>query len=339
MLDVAPFIIGASTYVPLRFVSQALGASVNYDASNRARRAHQRRSVSRAAAATRAGRATRAAAGARAQNSSSNSRSSGRKSSNSSSNSRSSGRKSSNSSSNSRSSSRQQQQQQQQLAQQRMQEQQQQPSPLTLAAVHPGRDESVAARRPTIEADFGNAQADPNSVRVTLDGLNVTDEASRSQRGVVFSPSSDLQSGRHDVRIAGTDTNGRPFSGSWTFASGTSIVSNTITNLRPGDGAGVHEQFTVSGRTRPGARVVVQVGTVGRPRNDNVLGALFGGGNGNGNGNDSVRSEVTADGNGNFAAPITIQARSGQPLTLVVDSTDAQTKTAAPRIVRSLTVE
>ena len=35
MLDVAPFIIGDSTYVPLRFVSQALGASVNYDASNR----------------------------------------------------------------------------------------------------------------------------------------------------------------------------------------------------------------------------------------------------------------------------------------------------------------
>jgi hypothetical protein len=34
-LDVAPFIIGASTYVPLRFVSQALGANVNYDASNR----------------------------------------------------------------------------------------------------------------------------------------------------------------------------------------------------------------------------------------------------------------------------------------------------------------
>jgi len=34
-LDVAPFIVGASTYVPLRFVSQALGAQVNYDASNR----------------------------------------------------------------------------------------------------------------------------------------------------------------------------------------------------------------------------------------------------------------------------------------------------------------
>jgi hypothetical protein len=34
-IDVAPFIIGASTYVPLRFVSQALGANVNYDSANR----------------------------------------------------------------------------------------------------------------------------------------------------------------------------------------------------------------------------------------------------------------------------------------------------------------
>jgi hypothetical protein len=34
-VDVAPFIIGASTYVPLRFVSQALGATVNYDGANR----------------------------------------------------------------------------------------------------------------------------------------------------------------------------------------------------------------------------------------------------------------------------------------------------------------
>ena len=34
-LDVAPFIVGASTYVPLRFVSQSLGADVQYDAANR----------------------------------------------------------------------------------------------------------------------------------------------------------------------------------------------------------------------------------------------------------------------------------------------------------------
>ena len=34
-IDVAPFIVGASTYVPLRFVSEALGAQVNWDDSNR----------------------------------------------------------------------------------------------------------------------------------------------------------------------------------------------------------------------------------------------------------------------------------------------------------------
>ena len=34
-IDVAPFIVGASTYVPLRFISQALGANVSWDESNR----------------------------------------------------------------------------------------------------------------------------------------------------------------------------------------------------------------------------------------------------------------------------------------------------------------
>ena len=33
-IDTAPFIVGASTYVPLRFVSEALGAGVNYDGAN-----------------------------------------------------------------------------------------------------------------------------------------------------------------------------------------------------------------------------------------------------------------------------------------------------------------
>jgi hypothetical protein len=35
-LDVAPFIIGASTYVPLRFISQALGAHVDYNGQDHA---------------------------------------------------------------------------------------------------------------------------------------------------------------------------------------------------------------------------------------------------------------------------------------------------------------
>jgi hypothetical protein len=275
-LDVAPFIVGASTYVPLRFVSQALGASVNYDASNRI-----------VALANGGG---------------------------------------------------------QQGPPQGPPPQAMQPPPppqhsaLTLSAVRPGRGESVSARRPTIEADFGDVRANPNSIRMEIDGLNVTDQASRSQRGVVYSPPSDLQSGPHQVRVFGADTNGAPFDARWSFNSGTSTVSNSITELRPGNGASVHDQFTVSGRTMPGARVVVQVGTVSRPSAENVIGQLLGG-SANGNGSDNVRSEVTADGNGNFEAPISLPARAGQSITLIVDSTDAQTKSAAPRIVRNLTAE
>jgi hypothetical protein len=274
-MDVAPFIIGASTYVPLRFVSQALGASVNYDASNRV-----------VALAADGGAPNQAPPPQQAA----------------------------------------------------PPPQRPQTSSVALAAVHPGRGESVQARRPTIEADFSEARANPNSIRIEVDGLNVTDQASRSPRGVVFSPPSDLQSGPHQVRVFGADQNGAPFEGRWNFSSGTSAVTNAITDLRPGNGANVHGQFTVTGHTLPGARVVVQVGTVSQPTAENVIGQLLGVGSGAGS-SQSVRTEVIADGNGNFQAPIAIPARPGQPLTLVVDSTDAQTKTAAPRVVRNLTVE
>jgi hypothetical protein len=275
-LDVAPFIVGASTYVPLRFVSQALGASVNYDASNRI--------VALANGGPQGGP------------------------------------------------------QQAPPPPQAMQPpppQAPQHSPLVLSKVFPGRDQAVGARRPTIEADFAAAQANPNSIRVTIDGLNVTDQASRSPRGIVFSPPSDLESGRHEVRVAGLDMNGMPFEARWNFVSGTSTVSNTITDLRPGPGASVSGSFTVSGKTLPGARVVVQVGTVNERSQENVIGQLLG----VAQGNSSVRSEVVADGNGDFAAPVQIDAHPGQPMTLVVDSTDARTQTAAPRVVRNLTAQ
>lgn len=317
-LDVAPFIIGASTYVPLRFVSQALGATVNYDSSNRvvalaegyqqqqAQQQQQQQAQQLALQQQQQQQQTQQVA-------------------------------------------LQQQQQAQQRQQQAQQQQQQvldqqradqlraenQPSTLTFAAVHPGRDEAVSANRPTVEADFGTIQADPSSIRVTIDGINVTDQASRSPRGVVFSPPSDLQSGPHTVQVAGKDTTGHPFDGRWTFTSGTSAVTNTITDLRPGNGSSVGEQFMVSGRTMPGSRVVVQVGTVDQRTDQNVIGQLFG----VGSAGSSDRNEVIADGNGNFRVPMDIEARSGQQLTLTVDSTEASSQSAAPRVIRNLTIQ
>ncbi len=267
-LDVAPFIIGASTYVPLRFVSQALGATVNYDAANRL-----------------VALSTNGAAPGGAP-------------------------------------------------QQGNVPQQPQRSPLTLRGQHPANGATVDARRPTIEAQFGGVQADPNTVRVVVDGLNVTDQSSRSPNGIVFSPPSDLLSQRHDVRVAGRDVNGMPFDRGWSFTSGTANVENTIGELQPADGQSVGRQFVVRGRTLPNARVVVQVGTVNQPTTRDVIGQILG----VGGANTSVRSEIIADGNGVFSTPISLNVQAGQQITLIVDSTDARTQAAAPRVVRNLVV-
>jgi hypothetical protein len=263
VLDVAPFIIGASTYVPLRFVSTALGASVNYDAANDV-------------VALGMGAPAQAAPPPQPQH-----------------------------------------------------------SALTVRSLQPARDASVGSQRPTIEARFAGAPANPNSIKVELDGLNVTDQSTRSPSGIVFSPPSDLQAGRHEVAVSGTDAQGLPFLVRWQFASGTSPVSNEIRDLSPANGAAVGASFTVSGQTLPGARVIVQVGTANDSAQHNLIGEIIGAAGGQ----SSVRSEVIADGNGRFSTPISIAARPGQTLTVVVDSSDARTQAAAPRIVRNLIVQ
>lgn len=161
-LDVAPFIIGASTYVPLRFVSQALGASVNYDASNRV-------------VALGEGGPPMGAPPPRPG------------------------------------------------PPQALQPPPPDRTSLILSDVRPARNAVIAARRPTIEADFADGRVNPNSLHIILDGANVTDQATRSPRGIVYSPPSDLQSGRHEVHVSGTDTNGTPFDANWGFTSGRTV--------------------------------------------------------------------------------------------------------------------
>lgn len=261
-LDVAPFVVGASTYVPLRFVSQALGAGVNYDPANKI------------VALTNGGApaaAPTAPAGSR----------------------------------------------------------------LRLRDVQPQRDANVAARRPTIEAQFAGPPADPNTLRITLDELDITAATSRSPSGFVFSPPSDLQSIRHVVRVTGTDATGAAFDDRWSFTSGTSAVENRLSEVTPPDGAQVSPQFTVSGRSLPGALVVVQVGAAAGNGNTvaGAVGSILGLGGGA-----NVRNEVTANTDGSFSTVVAINAPPGTTLQMVVSSTDPRTKAAARPVSRTLTV-
>lgn len=276
-LDVAPFVIGASTYVPLRFVSQALGASVNYDGTNRIVALSTNGSTS----ANPPNQTITPQPGAGGGGNSGS---------------------------------------------------------ITLASTLPERGATVSSRRPTIEATFGGGTVDPNTIKIELDQLDVTNDSTRSPRGFSYAPRSPLQAGPHRVRVSGNDSNGQAFSRSWAFTSGNSTAAiGQITNVTPGEGATVPNQFVVSGRTTPGAHVTVQVGvsTGGRQTVGGLIGAILGAGGQT----NSANYSLTADGNGRFSAQINIGAPSGSQLLLVVTSTDAQTGSTATPIQRTLNVQ
>jgi hypothetical protein len=147
-IDVAPFIIGASTYVPLRFLSQALGAQVNWDDSN------QLASVTSYGVGGPEGNA---------------------------------------------------------------------PLPPTsgiqlLRNERPLNGAVVRSMEPQIAAQFSQ-NVDPNSLRIRLDGIDITAAANRTQSGFVYLPTSPLQATVHTVSVRGRDMNGQPVSASWTFTS------------------------------------------------------------------------------------------------------------------------
>jgi hypothetical protein len=275
-IDVAPFIIGASTYVPLRFVSQALGATVNYDGNNRI-----------VAISTN---------GQTAQNPPNqtitpvpNPNAAG--------------------------------------------------GAITLSNVVPGRGASVSSRRPLIEATFAGGTANPNSVKVYLDDLDVTNDSTRSPRGFSYAPRSPLQAGEHTVRVTGTDTSGGSFNRGWRFASGTSTATaGQITNVRPANGATVPNQFTISGHTSPGARVTITIGaaTGNTSTIGGLIGAILGGGGNQGN---TASYTVNADGNGDFSQGVSVNAPSGTRLAIAINAIDPQTGASGTPVQEQVAIQ
>ena len=159
-VDVAPFIIGASTYVPLRFVSQALGASVNYDGTNNVVAINGGggggggdRMPPREVITPEPGGPGGPGGG------------------------------------------------------------------IDLSSLQPARGSIVPSRRPTISAQFAGP-VDPSTVRVRLDGMDVTPDATRSPRGFTYTPRMPLESGQHHVEVSGMGRDGHPFNRGWDFSSG-----------------------------------------------------------------------------------------------------------------------
>jgi hypothetical protein len=254
MLDIAPFVVGASTYVPLRFVAQALGATVNYDAQNSLVAIGQPDSGQQFP--------QRAAPPVESR--------------------------------------------------------------IALFDEQPARDSNVASRRPTISASFSE-HVDPNTVRVAVDGLDVTSQATRSQSGILYAPPSPLQNIEHRVDVKGVDQGGQSFDRTWRFVSGhggQAVAANFLRLASPAAGAGVSSSFGIRGTTRPNARVHVTAGAVA----NSIPGFSFGTG--------SYSGDTTADERGNFSFDVTINAVHGGTLAVTVISTAADSHETAQQTLR-----
>ncbi|MBV8117530.1 MAG: copper amine oxidase N-terminal domain-containing protein [Candidatus Eremiobacteraeota bacterium] len=105
-----------------------------------------------------------------------------------------------------------------------------------VAPMQPAANTRVGTAYPTVAAQLPIA---PNaaiaSLRLLLDGIDVTRDAHYAGTYVTYIPRTGLPTGEHHVVISGADTGGRPFSEDWSFETTTPAEADVAT---PGLGYG-----------------------------------------------------------------------------------------------------
>jgi hypothetical protein len=260
-LDVAPFIVGSSTLVPLRFISESLGANVAYDNSNQ--------TVTINSGGT---------SYVQPQPNTSNTQ-------------------------------------------------------MTLGNLRPRSGSVNAASKPAISGTFGTP-VDPNSVRILLDGRDISGTAYVSSTDFQFTPGYNLTAQRHTVEVSGRAQTGATFDRSWSFSSGSGAVSNSTTNflqnLTPANGSTVGDSFTVSGITLPNANVRIAAS------GSNMVGGVFRAVTG------TYTTNVRSDSNGNFSQSINLTnvgnfvKLNGGQVAVQITSVDPNTNAGASAILNLL---
>lgn len=232
-IDVAPFIVGVRTMVPLRFVAQALGATVNWD--NNSRTVYIVGS---------GGSSTQPA----------------------------------------------------------------QPSNASFRLENRRPGNTTNTLTPAIHANFSEP-VNRDSLRVYIDGSDVTNDVYANANGFDVTPRSALSAGTHSVRVTGTTQAGASFDQSWSFTTQNGATTNFIRNLSPGAGGHVSSNFTITANTLPGSHVHIVAGGAAS------LGGIFQVGTG------TFTTDVTADSSGRFTAPISVNAVSGGQVRVIIQST------------------
>jgi hypothetical protein len=134
-------------------------------------------------------------------------------------------------------------------------------TPVELRNQQPSPSATVDNRFAVISANFA-PQADGASVRVRLDGNDITSRAGVSASGFSYKPPAPLDFGTHTVQVNGKARGGLTFQHSWSFTvrrGEPTPISLSIGS--PNENEVVARQFTVEGSTAPNARVNVTAGT------------------------------------------------------------------------------
>ncbi len=91
-----------------------------------------------------------------------------------------------------------------------------QPDPTSVWQAQPAADSTVAAVRPQVSLNFPeNVRAE--TVRLFVDGVNFSNQASLQNRRLTWRPTYDLSSGRHEVEVQAVANSGNTLSHSWFF--------------------------------------------------------------------------------------------------------------------------
>ncbi|HEY1976363.1 MAG TPA: copper amine oxidase N-terminal domain-containing protein [Candidatus Baltobacteraceae bacterium] len=133
-------------------------------------------------------------------------------------------------------------------------------TPIDLRNVQPGAGTTIANRFATISANFSR-NVDAGSVRVWLDGADRTNQSGVSANGFSFKPPAPLSFGSHTVRVAGRGpSGGSAFDRSWSFTVQGQAPAPMHLTLSSPSGMVVGSTFTVAGNTVANARIAVTVG-------------------------------------------------------------------------------
>ncbi len=196
-------------------------------------------------------------------------------------------------------------------------------SSFSLNNERPGNGASVNTTHPALHATFSEA-VNRDSLRVSVDGRDVTQQVYANANGFDATPDFELSPGTHHVTVSGSTATGASFNTGWSFNTTAGAAANYINRLRPGPGAKVGGNFTISGHTIPGSQVhIVASGTA------TTLGGLLQIGTG------TFQTDVTADGNGNFTTSVGLNAVSGGQVRVIITSTSPSGAAIERQIVYS----